>query len=545
MLCCSLIAFLLSSWLQKIISGPILHLADVAKIVSGGKDYSVRATKRSNDELGFLVEQFNEMLKQIQERDVALQKAHDELELRAQELQKELIERKRAEEERRRLESQIQHAQKLESLGVLAGGIAHDFNNLLTGMLGHAALALQKLPPDAPAVNNIRQVETAAQRAAGLTRQMLAYSGKGQFVVEVLSLSSLVGAIARLLETVISKKAMLRFRLARDMPPVEADPGQIRQVVMNLVTNASDALGDGKGYITLRTGVVEADREYLSETVLNDDLAAGTYAYLEVSDTGCGMDAETQKKIFDPFFSTKFPGRGLGLAAVLGIVRGHKGAIKLYSEPGVGTTFRVLFPATGKAEVVRTEEPKTEELAWSGRGLVLVVDDEEYVRLLARTILEEAGFVVKTARNGREGIDLYRENAGEVVAVLLDMTMPVMNGEETFKELKKLDAQARVILSSGYSASRMLSVSSPGRMLQASFRNRISRRHSSRSSTRRCRADDAPSSSHSRLDPPSSARNTGTLRLLRSMPHAVARSAALSAESALSIVSSMSSGRWL
>lgn len=451
MFCSSLVAFFLSSWMQKIISDPILHLADVARIVSGKKDYSVRATRRSDDELGFLVEQFNEMLGQIQEREVALQKAHDELELRAQELQGELVERKRAEEERRRLESQIQHAQKLESLGILAGGIAHDFNNLLTGMLGHAALALQKVTLDSPAAQSIRQVELAAQRAADLTRQMLAYSGKAQFLVEVLNLSALVEEMAHLLQTVISKKAILRFRFAREIPLVDADPGQIRQIVMNLITNASDALGDEKGYITLRTGVVEADRGYLAESVLNDELVVGTYVYLEVSDTGCGMDADTQKRIFDPFFSTKFPGRGLGLAAVLGIVRGHRGAVKLYSEPGVGTTFRVLFPVSQGQGGSRTEDVMKAEQPWTGEGLVLVVDDEEYVRLLAKTILEEAGFTVKMAANGREGIELYQENAGEVLAVLLDMTMPIMNGAETFQELKKLDPGARVIVSSGHS----------------------------------------------------------------------------------------------
>jgi len=451
MLGCSLVAYFVSSRLRQIISGPIQHLADVAKIVSGKKDYSIRAVKRSNDELGFLVEQFNGMLTQIQERDAALQKTHDELETRAQELQKELTERKRAEEERERLESQIRHAQKLESLGILAGGIAHDFNNLLTSMLGNSSLALRKLPPNSPEYEYIQQVENAAQRAANLTRQMLAYSGKGQYVVEVVNLSNLIGEMEHLLQSAVSKKANLRYHFAQQLPPIEVDSGQVRQIVMNLVTNASEALGDQDGFIILRTGVIKADREYLSDSVIDDELPEGEYVYLEVADTGSGMDLETQKKVFDPFFSTKFPGRGLGLAAVLGIVRSHQGTIRLYSELGHGSTFKVLFPASSKPEQPLAAPPEIEKEVLPGQGTVLVVDDEEYVRLLAKTILEGSGFTVRAAKDGREGIEVYRQYADDIVAVLLDMTMPVMNGEETFKELRRIQPNVRVILSSGYS----------------------------------------------------------------------------------------------
>ena len=250
-------------------------------------------------------------------------------------------------EERLRLEGQLQHAQKLESLGVLAGGIAHDFNNLLTGVLGNAEIALTDLPPEAPARTQLQAISTAAQRAAELTKQMLAYSGKGRFVVQHLNLSTLVEEMANLLEVSISKKAVVSYNFARDLPPIEADATQIRQIIMNLMTNGSEAIGSTSGSISVSTGVMEADRPYLSETYLDEQLPEGCYVYLEVSDTGCGFEAETMGKLFDPFFTTKFTGRGLGLAAVLGIVRGHGGAVKVSSEPARGSTFRVLVPMLG------------------------------------------------------------------------------------------------------------------------------------------------------------------------------------------------------
>jgi len=446
------VAFLVAARLQRIISGPVLHLTGVVETVSERGDYSIRANKQSRDELGVLVEQVNGMLAAIQERDLELQTARDELSERAHELQRELVERKRAEEERQRLQAQIQHAQRLESIGILAGGIAHDFNNLLTGMMGHAGLALEHLPADSPARANIRQVELAAQRAAELTAQMLAYSGRGQFVVEVIDLSEAAREMADLLTTVISKKAHLSLELEDDVPPVEADASQIRQVVMNLITNASDSLDDTDGMITLRTGTIDADQEYLKSGVLHDDLEAGLYAYLEVADTGHGMDGELQRKIFDPFVSTKFAGRGLGLAGVLGIVRGHRGAIHLESEVGLGTTFRVLFPATEKSSAGGPDDDGTAaDGTGAGGGTVLVVDDEEYVRLLAKTILEKRGYEVLTAENGKEAVDLFVARGDDIRVVLLDLTMPVMNGREAFAEMRRIRPDARIIISSGYS----------------------------------------------------------------------------------------------
>jgi PAS domain S-box-containing protein len=246
----------------------------------------------------------------------------------------------------RQSEEQMRNAQKLESLGVLAGGIAHDFNNLLVGVLGNASLALTELPDHSPARQFVKDVETSAQRAAELTRQMLAYSGRGKFVVESLSLSQVVREMTQLLGRVISKRARLSLHLREDLPPIVGDATQVRQVVMNLITNASDALLGEPGLVTARTGTIHADARLLAGTYLNEELPAGEYVYLEVTDSGVGMDAATRARIFEPFFTTKFTGRGLGLAAVLGIVRSHKAAIDVTSEPGCGTTFRVLFPAS-------------------------------------------------------------------------------------------------------------------------------------------------------------------------------------------------------
>jgi len=360
-----------------------------------------------------------------------------------------ITERKRAEEERQQLEAQIQQAQKLESLGVLAGGIAHDFNNLLMGILGYASIALKALPPASPVRDNIGQIEKAALRAADLTSQMLAYSGKGKFVAKAIDLTELVEEITRLLEVSISKKVVLKYDLERGLPAIVADPAQIRQVVMNLITNASEAIGDKSGVIRVSTGAMECDKAYLSGTYLNEELPEGFYAYVEVTDTGCGMHKETVEKIFDPFFTTKFAGRGLGLAAVLGIVRGHNGALEVDSEPGKGTTFKVLFPCTERPAVaIESGEPTIEEQL--GGGTVLVVDDEEMVCSLAKEMLEQAGVTVLTAADGQEALEVFREYADEIAAVLLDMIMPRMDGEETFREIRRIKPDVRVILSSGY-----------------------------------------------------------------------------------------------
>lgn len=361
-----------------------------------------------------------------------------------------ITERKRMEEESRRLEARIQKAQKMESLGLLAGGVAHDFNNLLVGMLGHAGLALMELPPQSSARGLIRQIEIAALRASELTKEMLAYSGKGKFLVEAIDLSALVEEMAHLLKVTISKKAVINFNFAPDLSAVEGDPTQIRQIVMNLITNASEAIGDRSGVITITTGEMYADREYLSATYMDDELDDWSYVYLEVADTGSGMDEETRAKIFDPFFTTKFTGRGLGLAAVLGIVRGHRGAIKVYSEPRRGTSFKILFPAISENARVAPQEETVDELKIRASGRVLVADDEEMVRGVAKLSLETVGYTVVTASDGQEAVETFRREEGRFDVVLLDLTMPRMGGEEAYREIRRIRADTKVVLSSGF-----------------------------------------------------------------------------------------------
>jgi len=369
-----------------------------------------------------------------------------------------ITDRKRAEAQRLSLERQVQYAQKLESLGILAGGIAHDFNNILMAILGNADLALDGLSSHAPARENIREILKASKRAAELARQMLAYSGKGRFVVEPLDLGKLVDEMAHLLEVSISKKVVLRYNFADNLPAIDGDATQIRQIIMNLIINASEAIGPKSGVVALSTGAMDCDRACLDDVneillaSLDEPLPEGLYVYIEVADTGCGMDAETIEKIFDPFFTTKFTGRGLGMSAVLGIVRGHHGAIRIHSELGKGTTFKVLFPASElPANGDATQKRDVDEAkAWRGRGTVLVVDDEESIRATVKQALSRMGFSVLTAVDGREAVEVFRTRADEIVCVLLDLTMPHMDGEQAFGELRGIRSDVKVILCSGY-----------------------------------------------------------------------------------------------
>jgi two-component system, cell cycle sensor histidine kinase and response regulator CckA len=351
--------------------------------------------------------------------------------------------------ERKRWEDQVQHSQKLESLGILAGGIAHDFNNLLMGVLGHSSLMLQQLPPNSPVQSSVEDIQSASLRATDLCKQMLAYSGKGRFIVQALSLTEVVGQFGHLLEIGIPKNVVLKYELQENLPAIQADASQMQQLVMNLITNAAEAVGDASGVVTLATGAMTADTQYLKSTYLDDELPSGDYVYYEVSDTGCGMTEAVKQKLFDPFFSTKFTGRGLGLAALLGIVRGHRGAVKVYSEPDKGTTFKVLFPAID-SEAVSIVKPVPVLNSWQGEGTVLVVDDDETARTVSRRILESGGFTTLVACDGLEGIDVFENHQNEIVCVLLDMTMPRMDGVATFQRLKQLDPDIKVVLTSGY-----------------------------------------------------------------------------------------------
>jgi PAS domain S-box-containing protein len=352
--------------------------------------------------------------------------------------------------ERHALETQRLHAQKLESLGVLAGGVAHDFNNLLTGILGNASLVADSLHPANPNHRILLECIQAAERAAQLTRQLLAYAGKGRFVIEPINLSVLVREISTLIQTSIPRKVQVRLNLADNVPRVDADAGQIQQVVMNLIINAAEAIGENVGLVVCSTASQMVDDAYMRTLGSEAQyIQPGRYVTLEVHDTGCGMDEATIARIFDPFFTTKFMGRGLGLAAVSGIVHGHKGALKVYSSLGKGTTFKVLFPAMGVEENVsrHPDIPATDE---GNNQTVFIVDDEESVRSTARNTLLRHGYRTLEARDGREALEVFRQFAHEIKLVLLDLTMPYMNGEEVLRELRIILPDVRVLLSSGF-----------------------------------------------------------------------------------------------
>ncbi len=378
-----------------------------------------------------------------------------------------------ADEKRKRLEAQVLHAKKLESLGVLAGGIAHDFNNLLVGILGSASLAASEVREDSSIRERLEVIQNAALRASDLATQMLAYAGKGTRHVEPLSISELVTETSRLLEHTISNKAILRLELASDPLMVRGDATQLRQVLMNLLTNASDALEGRSGSITLGTGTIDAEPGDFRDSVIATELPAGKYHFVQVEDDGSGIHQESLTKIFDPFYTTKFAGRGLGLAAVLGIVTAHEGAIQLESATGTGTRFKVFLPAlTSNGVLTGAAKPKSSSASWHGQGTVLVVDDEELVRNVAALILKKHGFQVLTAADGREAIELASKSR-DLSLVLLDMTMPGMDGEQTHRALRELNPGLPVVLSSGFGeqdAARRFRENPPDAYVQKPYR---------------------------------------------------------------------------
>jgi PAS domain S-box-containing protein len=353
--------------------------------------------------------------------------------------------------ERRELEKRLFEKQKFESIGLLAGGIAHDFNNLLVGILGNASLVQEMTPAKSEISPLLEDIIAASERAAHLTRQMLAYSGKGKFVLESLNLSQVVREMRNLLHASVPHKVKLHFDLRDDIPATEADSNQIQQIVMNLVLNAAEAIGEGSGSIVVRTAARNIDATYIHGQLGKAEVEPGTYVMLEVIDTGCGMDEETLARIFDPFFTTKFTGRGLGLAAVAGIVRGHKGAIRASSEPGKGSTFLVLFPAVDLTIPV-TEPQRAHGVAeLEGAGTILFVDDEDVVRRTAKLGLERRGYRVLEAASGAEGIDILKREINRIAAIVLDLSMPGMSGNETLPHLRRIKPDVKVIVSSGYS----------------------------------------------------------------------------------------------
>ncbi len=359
-------------------------------------------------------------------------------------------EKKTLEDEKRLMELQMFHVQKLESLGILAGGIAHDFNNILSAILGNLDLALMRLDPYSPVRENLEQSKKATNRAADVAQQMLAYSGKGHFAVESLNINNTVEEMTELLTISISKKAKLDFNFESNLPYIDADATQIRQVILNLVINASDALGDGTGSITLTTGVVECDEMYFANAWIVDQLREGFYVFVEVADTGCGIAPDILPKIFDPFFSTKFTGRGLGMATVMGIVRGHKGAIQVFSELGKGTRIKILLPVSTRL----VQLPKPDEVtlgAQKEHGTILLVDDEEAILYMGKELLKELGYEVITALDGRQATRVFSENREVISCIILDLTMPDMDGREAFHAIRLMAPDIPILMCSGYS----------------------------------------------------------------------------------------------
>ncbi|HLP09530.1 MAG TPA: ATP-binding protein [Opitutaceae bacterium] len=365
-------------------------------------------------------------------------------------VQRDITARKNAAAEREKLELRLREKQKLESLGVLAGGVAHDFNNLLTVILGNASLArLDSRSPEA-VEQNLRLIESAAVRAADLCRQMLAYSGKGRYVVRPIAVDPVIRETITLVRSSSGRGRTLELKLAGDLPAVVADATQLQQVAMNVLLNAIEATEPGTGVVRVATRVEHVDSARLAHAQIAGDLPGGDYVVLEVADNGCGISPEIHNRIFDPFFTTKFTGRGLGLAAVQGIVRAHRGVIEFESTPGRGSTFRILLPAS--ADPVTTGGPQPMLAPYSGKGrTVLVVDDEDVLRETVRELVQRLGYTVLAAGDGLTAVEIYRQRHAEIDAILLDLSMPHFDGAATFDAMHAIDPSPQVILMSGFS----------------------------------------------------------------------------------------------
>jgi signal transduction histidine kinase/CheY-like chemotaxis protein len=345
-------------------------------------------------------------------------------------------------------------ANTFDSLGVFAGGVAHDFNNLLTPILGNAKLALLELPPNSRAHSHLDGIQKAALRATALTNQMLAYAGTEPLASKSLNLSALLEEMEPRLRSAISSNTTLELELAPNLNAVDGDPALLSQIVMNLVTNATESLGPEPGQIFLRTGEIEGAlvRPFPADSTQADSTTR--YGFFEVEDTGDGMDGDTRARIFDPFFTTKFSGRGLGLTAVLGVVQGHRGIVEIETEPGSGTRFRVLFPICETSDPNSTVAERT-ALDWRGQGTVLIVDDDEGVRDFIAETLERAALTVLCAADGYEGIELLRKEGDRIRVVLLDRTMPSLSGEQTFDQMRRIRPDTPIVLVSGFTEERI------------------------------------------------------------------------------------------
>ncbi|MEE4114337.1 MAG: response regulator, partial [Desulfobacteraceae bacterium] len=387
-------------------------------------------------------------------------------------ISRDLSERKKADSERSAIENKLQRSKKMESLGTMAGSIAHNFNNLLMVVLGNLEIAKADLPAGSTAARNIQRAANASQRAADLSSMMLTYVGQLKKESIPVDLSQMVKAVLKNLDESKMANVKLDMELADPMPLVAADADQMRQMISGFITNAIEALGKGDGRVRISTGSMQCDKAYLSTTYLKEDMPEGMYAYVEVADTGRGMDAETLGKVFDPFFSTKFTGRGLGMAAVMGIIRSHNGAIKVSSVKNEGSVFTALFPIQGiSLRPVTVDRADTKSLR--ERGTVLLVDDDEMVMDIGNQFLKRMGYTVRTASNGQQALDLFKQAPDRLDCLLLDFTMPGMDGLETMQQIRKIRPDARIIITSGYTRQqiedRFVNIGPPDGFIQKPF----------------------------------------------------------------------------
>jgi len=446
MLAGSCVAFLLSSRLQRVISEPLLSLAETARMISREKNFSMRAKKHGQDEIGILIDGFNDMLAQIQERDTKLAQHSEQLEevvaSRTAELKEANAELRTQIAEKQRIEEELFRTRHLESLGILAGGIAHDFNNLLTAIMGNTSLAKMFTEPDTKIYARLEEVEKASLRARDLTQQLLTFSKGGAPIKKVTSIADIICDSSRF--ALRGSHARCKFNIMEDLWPVEVDEGQISQVISNLAINADQAMPEG--------GVVEIRAENV--TLLKGQvvtLEPGRYIRLSITDSGIGIPKDHLNKIFTPYFTTKQRGSGLGLATSYSIINKHGGLIIVESEIGHGTTFSIYLPASGKD--IPEKEIKSMTTI-TGSGKILVMDDEEFIRNTAGEMLATVGYTVGYADDGAQAIDLYlraRESGEPYDLIIMDLTIPGgMGGVEAIQKLLEIAPDAKAIVSSGY-----------------------------------------------------------------------------------------------
>jgi PAS domain S-box-containing protein len=365
-------------------------------------------------------------------------------------LGRDVTERKLAAEEKEKLQSQLFQAQKMESIGMLSGGLAHDFNNLLHAMGGNLELLDKKLSKDHPGKKRVKAIQNSMDRAAHLVKQMLLFSRKADIQIQVLDLNLEIHDAAKLLERSIPKMVNIELILDENARPINADPIQVEQMLLNLGTNAADVMPDG-GRLIIETTNVTLDQDFVRTHAGGKP---GKYVLMTVSDTGCGMDKETLQHIFDPFFTTKEVGKGtgLGLASVYGIIKAHEGYITCYSEPGQGTTFKIYWPAAEQGEIEPDEIQTEQAVTQDGTETILVVDDDDQIRDLARELLEDSGYRVLGAASGEQALKIFTEHAKEIDLVVMDLNMPGMGGRKCTREMLSIDPSVKVLVASGYSA---------------------------------------------------------------------------------------------